>query len=113
MTYAITCVQIVPGVTLREVFNQGWDSGFEGNLQIGRTPPLSSDKSRSHFPILRERTGVEYAHMLFFDDCNWGDHVSKVLHYITHYLALSYNTPHLTSHDPLAAPTARDSRWTC
>jgi magnesium-dependent phosphatase 1 len=39
---------------------------------------LSSDKSRTHFPILREGTGIPYEGMLFFDDCNWTDHCTAV-----------------------------------
>ena len=75
---AMARLEIVPGVTMREVFNKGWDKGFEGNLQIGRSPPLSSDKSSTHFPILKEKCGIDYSGMLFFDDCNWGDHCTKV-----------------------------------
>jgi magnesium-dependent phosphatase 1 len=71
-------LEVVPGVTVRQVFNQGWDEGFEGNMQIGRTPPLSSRKEVTHFPILKEHTGIAYEDMLFFDDCNWGDHVGNV-----------------------------------
>ena len=44
------------------------------NLQIGRQPPLSSDKSRTHFPIIQRETGVPYDEMLFFDDSVWSDH---------------------------------------
>ena len=39
--------------------------------QIGRQPPLSSNKAKSHFPRLKEATGVPFDQMLFFDDCNW------------------------------------------
>ena len=63
---------------MREVFAKGWEDGFEGNIQIGRTPPLSSDKANTHFPIIRQATGVEYEGMLFFDDCLWGDHCGRV-----------------------------------
>lgn len=71
-------LEVLPGVTMREVFAKGWEDGFEGNIQIGRTPPLSSDKASTHFPILRQATGVEYEGMLFFYDCLWGDHCGKV-----------------------------------
>ena len=37
-------------------------------VQIGRQPPLSSDKSATHFPTLLRETGVPYDEMLFFDD---------------------------------------------
>lgn len=75
---ALSLLEVAPGVTVRQVFALGWPEGFEGNLQIGRSPPLSSQKERTHFPILREQTKVEYSCMLFFDDCNWGDHVGNV-----------------------------------
>ena len=75
---ALDVLEIVPGVTARAVFAIGWPEGFDGNMQIGRTPPLSSNKSQTHFPILRRETGVGYDRMLFFDDCNWGDHCAAV-----------------------------------
>lgn len=75
---AMGILEVLPGVTLREVFSKGWDTGFEGNMQIGRTPPLSADKAKTHFPILLEATGIPYSEMLFFDDCNWGDHCGNV-----------------------------------
>ena len=36
--------------------------------------PLRSDKSKTHFPLLREATGIPYEQMIFFDDSNWSDH---------------------------------------
>lgn len=75
---AMNILEILPGVTMRMVFAKGWDDGYVGNIQIGRTPPLSSDKASTHFPILREATNVEYKDMLFFDDCLWGDHCGRV-----------------------------------
>eukprot|EP00976_Prorocentrum_cordatum_P093727 1189502-Prorocentrum_minimum.AAC.1 len=73
---ALTILEVVPGVSVWDVFAKAEKD--DGNMQIGRTPPLSSDKSSTHFPILRSNTGVEYDKMLFFDDCNWGDHCGKV-----------------------------------
>lgn len=75
---AMNILEIFPGVTVRQAFAKGWPDGFEGNLQIGRTHPLTPDKSRSHFPILQKNTGIEYGKMLFFDDCLWGDHCQVV-----------------------------------
>jgi magnesium-dependent phosphatase 1 len=75
---AMSIIEIFPGVTMRDVFGKGWEPSFEGNLQIGRTAPLSADKARSHFPILRELTGIPYNEMVFFDDCLWGDHCRNV-----------------------------------
>ena len=74
-------LEVFPDVTVRQVFAKGWPEGFEGNLQIGRTPPLSSDKAQTHFPILKAETKIEYDKMIFFDDCNWGDHCANVAKY--------------------------------
>lgn len=75
---AMGLLEVVPGVTLRQTFARGWPIGFEGNLQLGRTPPLSSNKAETHFPLLKAATGIEYSDMVFFDDCNWGDHCANV-----------------------------------
>ena len=75
---AMNLLEVLPGITLRKVFAKGWPEGFEGNLQIGRSPPLSSNKAETHFPILKKETNIDYDKMIFFDDCNWGDHCSKV-----------------------------------
>ena len=75
---AMGLLEVAPGVSMREVFNKGWPDGFEGNMQIGRTPPLSSNKAETHFPILREATGIPYDQMIFFDDRNWGNHCANV-----------------------------------
>ena len=52
---AMSMLEVDAGVTVRQVFAKGWPEGFEGNLQIGRSPPLSSDKAVTHFPILHVR----------------------------------------------------------
>ena len=75
---AMGLLEVIPGITLRQVFAKGWPEGFEGNLQIGRSPPLSSNKAETHFPILRRETGIDYPEMIFFDDCIWGDHCGNV-----------------------------------
>lgn len=75
---ALDLLEVVPGVTVREVLGIGWPEDFEGNLQIGRTPPLSSNKAATHFPILRRECSVPFDKMMFFDDCNWGDHCGAV-----------------------------------
>jgi magnesium-dependent phosphatase 1 len=38
---SMSLLEVAPGVTMRQVFSKGFRNGFEGNLQIGRTPPLS------------------------------------------------------------------------
>ena len=73
---AMRLLEVLPGVTMNDVLMRGWTD--EGHLQIGRTAPLSSDKSRTHFPILRDTTGVPYDEMLFFDDSVWSDHCRMV-----------------------------------
>ena len=37
-----------------------------------------SNKAQTHFPRIRKITGIAYDKMLFFDDCNWGDHCGMV-----------------------------------
>eukprot|EP00579_Thalassiosira_antarctica_P002216 CAMPEP_0201870280 /NCGR_PEP_ID=MMETSP0902-20130614/3441_1 /ASSEMBLY_ACC=CAM_ASM_000551 /TAXON_ID=420261 /ORGANISM="Thalassiosira antarctica, Strain CCMP982" /LENGTH=222 /DNA_ID=CAMNT_0048395869 /DNA_START=164 /DNA_END=832 /DNA_ORIENTATION=+ len=70
-------LEVVPGTTVWDlVVGRDW-KGEDVN-QIGRQPPLSSNKSATHFPILRELTRVRYDRMLFFDDCQWGDHCGDV-----------------------------------
>lgn len=75
---SMSLLEIFPGVSMRTVFAKGWEDNFEGNLQIGRSPPLSADKGSSHFPIIRRETSVQYDKMVFFDDCNWGDNCTRV-----------------------------------
>mmetsp|Transcript_3206 Transcript_3206/g.9870 ORF Transcript_3206/g.9870 Transcript_3206/m.9870 type:complete len:279 (+) Transcript_3206:1442-2278(+) len=75
---ALRNLEIAPGVSAASVFAIGWEKEFDGNMQIGRTPPLSANKAQTHFPILRKFTNIEYHKMLFFDDCNWGDHCGAV-----------------------------------
>eukprot|EP00967_Tisochrysis_lutea_P039922 scaffold47886_cov37-Tisochrysis_lutea.AAC.2 len=58
MTHRVRTIDIVPGKTFYDVLMRGWEPGYEGHLQVGRSPPLSSDKSKTHFPILKEATGV-------------------------------------------------------
>ena len=74
---ALKLLEVVPGVTVWDlVVGRDWNG--EDINQIGRQPPLSSNKARTHFPILRELTKVPYDRMLFFDDCQWGDHCGMV-----------------------------------
>jgi len=72
----LALLEVTPGTTVWDVLMRDWD-GRDVN-QIGRQPPLSPNKSATHFPRLREATGVAYSDMLFFDDCNWGDHCGQV-----------------------------------
>jgi len=69
-------LEVVPGVTVWDLAMRDWND-VDVN-QIGRQPPLSSNKAQTHFPRLREATGIRYDRMLFFDDCLWGDHCGMV-----------------------------------
>jgi magnesium-dependent phosphatase 1 len=74
---SLRLLEVLPGMTVWDlVVGRDW-KGEDVN-QIGRQPPLSSNKARSHFPRIRELTGMRYDRMLFFDDCNWGDHCGMV-----------------------------------
>mmetsp|Transcript_21202 Transcript_21202/g.32219 ORF Transcript_21202/g.32219 Transcript_21202/m.32219 type:complete len:211 (+) Transcript_21202:285-917(+) len=73
---SLKMLEVIPGVSVWDVLMRDWDG--EDVNQIGRQPPLSSNKSMTHFPILRQKTGISYDKMLFFDDCNWGDHCGMV-----------------------------------
>ena len=88
----IISVSNCKGVTMDQVFSRGWPMGFTGHLQIGRTAPLSEHKYKTHFPILRSATGLEYRDMLFFDDCNWSDHCTMVEKHCPGVVAV--RTPH-------------------
>lgn len=77
---ALSLLEVLPGVSIRDVVNMGWEEheSCGSHVQIGRTSPLTSDKSRSHFPIIRDSTKIGYDSMLYFDDCSWDDHVTMV-----------------------------------
>ena len=34
---------------------------------------------KAHFSKIREKTGIAFSRMLFFDDCNWSDNVGEVM----------------------------------
>lgn len=74
---SLKLLEVLPGLTVWDlVVGRDWE-GKDVN-QIGRQPPLSSNKAQSHFPRLKKATGIRYDRMLFFDDCNWGDHCGMV-----------------------------------
>ncbi len=70
-------LEILPGLTMKELFNRGFEQNFDGNIQIGRSGKLSSNKT-THFREIQNATGIEYDKMVFFDDCNWGDNCAVV-----------------------------------
>jgi magnesium-dependent phosphatase 1 len=70
-SYSRMCLdglEILLGRTMRDMIQYD---------EIGRTGHLSADKRR-HFRHLHRASGVPYHEMLFFDDCNWGDHCGVV-----------------------------------
>mmetsp|Transcript_41092 Transcript_41092/g.85558 ORF Transcript_41092/g.85558 Transcript_41092/m.85558 type:complete len:196 (-) Transcript_41092:1284-1871(-) len=74
---SLKMLEVLPGLTVWDlVVGRDWNG--EDINQIGRQPPLSSNKAASHFPRIKELTGIRYDKMLFFDDCNWGDHCGMV-----------------------------------
>jgi len=73
---SLAMLEVLPGLTVWQLLMTDWD-GRDVN-QIGRQPPLSPNKAATHFPRLREATGIRYDRMLFFDDCNWGNHCAAV-----------------------------------
>lgn len=59
---ALKLLEVVPGTSVWDlVVGRDWN-GIDIN-QIGRQPPLSSNKSATHFPILREKTQIRYDRM--------------------------------------------------
>mmetsp|Transcript_16052 Transcript_16052/g.34716 ORF Transcript_16052/g.34716 Transcript_16052/m.34716 type:complete len:246 (-) Transcript_16052:103-840(-) len=71
-SYSRACIdgiEIVEGVTMKDMISYA---------QIGRDGKLTSRKT-SHFQLIHEESGfVPHEEMLFFDDCNWGDHVGDL-----------------------------------
>jgi len=80
---SLKLLEVVPGVTVWDlVVGRDWDG--EDINQIGRQPPLSANKSATHFPILRELTRVRYDRMLFFDGKNSCCRVYDVCFFCAH-----------------------------
>eukprot|EP01038_Epipyxis_sp_PR26KG_P007818 gene7818-10620_t len=81
-------LEIFPNVKMIDVFLKDWNFNSDEppsyphiqhpNILIGRTFPLNSEKSASHFPLLKQSLNIPYSKMLFFDDCLWDDHCSNV-----------------------------------
>ena len=73
---SLNILEVFPGRSVMDSITRDFD-GMDVN-QIGRDPPLSGNKAQSHFPLLHKATNIRYDRMLFFDDCNWGDHCAMV-----------------------------------
>jgi len=84
-SYSYACldgIEILPGLVMGDMMNYN---------QIGRTGNLSPDKT-SHFQRIHEESGgIPYQEMLFFDDCNWGNHCERVS---KAFGVVSQRTPH-------------------
>jgi magnesium-dependent phosphatase 1 len=61
-------IEILPGLPIRKLIKYD---------QIGRSGKLTPDK-KTHFQLLHQQSKIPYHEMLFFDDCNWGDHCGRV-----------------------------------
>lgn len=66
--HCLDYIEVFPRVTVRDLIDYD---------EIGRTGHLNSRKT-THFKLLQEDSNVPYEEMLFFDDCNWGDHVKDL-----------------------------------
>jgi magnesium-dependent phosphatase 1 len=64
---SLALLEILPGLTFKQLLARGFEDINEGNVQIGRSAPLSSDKT-THFNLLKKNTGIDFDKMLFFDD---------------------------------------------
>ena len=83
-SYSRACIagiEITEGVYLKDIVTYA---------QIGRSGKLTSRKT-THFKLIHEESGVPYEDMLWFDDCNWGDHVGDLNRA---FGALGVRTPH-------------------
>mmetsp|Transcript_13017 Transcript_13017/g.23379 ORF Transcript_13017/g.23379 Transcript_13017/m.23379 type:complete len:214 (+) Transcript_13017:69-710(+) len=70
-SYSHAClngIEILPHLTMADMMSSN---------QIGRSGRLSPNKT-SHFSEIHNELGIPYEEMLFFDDCNWGDHCGRV-----------------------------------
>lgn len=77
----INNIDIIPGLTMRDMFQYD---------EIGRDGHLTSRKT-THFESLHRKSHIPYDEMLFFDDCNWGDHVGDLAET---YGVVGQRTPH-------------------
>lgn len=60
---SLKLLEVLPGLTVWDlVVGRDWN-GVDVN-QIGRQPPLSSNKAKSHFPRIRDLTNIRYDRML-------------------------------------------------
>lgn len=74
---SLRALEVHPGVSVYQVLHRGWEHDDDRHLQIGRSHPLSEDK-RTHFNLLNTLLDVPFEHMVFFDDCNWGDNCGNI-----------------------------------
>lgn len=74
---SLRTLEVLPGLTMKSLFARGFPEGFTGNLQIGRSGKLSSNKT-THFRELKTNCKIAWDKMVFFDDCNWGNNCATV-----------------------------------
>lgn len=71
-TYSKSCLSgldILPGLKMNELFP----------IQaIGRTRGLTSRKTTHFASLKKQHPEMVFSDTLFFDDCNWGDHVGDL-----------------------------------
>jgi len=79
-------LEVLPGMTVWDILMRDWN-GVDVN-QIGRQPPLSPNKAKSHFPRLKEATGVRYDKMLFVSALPYG--IPCLLYCSLHFAQDSY-----------------------
>ena len=77
---ALDLLEIEPGVNVASCIHFS---------QIGRTGHLTKRKDK-HIEGIHAESGIAYTDMLFFDDCNWGDHVTDLNQT---YGVIGYKTP--------------------
>mmetsp|Transcript_24261 Transcript_24261/g.48258 ORF Transcript_24261/g.48258 Transcript_24261/m.48258 type:complete len:189 (-) Transcript_24261:232-798(-) len=70
--YSNACLEtleVLPGVKMSSLFPY---------RAIGRTGELTSRKTTHFKSLKRQFPEMDYKRTLFFDDCNWGDHVGDL-----------------------------------
>ena len=71
-SYSHACLdtlEVLPGRKMSEFFPIS---------AIGRTGRLTSRKTTHFADLKRQYSNMEYQNTLFFDDCNWGDHIGDL-----------------------------------
>lgn len=51
---------------------------FADILSVDQIGKKGGDAKYKHFENIKEKTGIEYSDMIFFDDCGHEDHVTMI-----------------------------------